>query len=60
VKIARAIRGKEAILLESVVRSHPLEFEILLKVLERRGLVPKAEVLGEIKQPGLHIDELNA
>lgn len=36
--------------LEEVVLAQAFEFEALLNVLERRGLVPKAEVLEEIRR----------
>jgi hypothetical protein len=36
--------------LEEVVLAQAFEFEALLNVLERRGLVPKAEVLEGIKR----------
>ncbi|HWT81017.1 MAG TPA: hypothetical protein VN648_19690 [Candidatus Methylomirabilis sp.] len=42
--------GKQAATLEDVVLAQAFEFEVLLNVLERRGLIAKAEVLEEIKR----------
>jgi hypothetical protein len=48
--MAKAMSEKQAVPLEEVVLAQAFEFEALLNVLERRGLVPKAEVLAEIKR----------
>ncbi len=48
--MTEAMSGKEAVPLEEVVLAHAFEFEALLNILERRGLVSKAEVLQEIKR----------
>ena len=48
--MAEAMDGKDAVPLEEVVLAQAFEFEALLNVLERRGLVPKTEVLEEIKR----------
>ncbi len=48
--MAKAISGKQTVSLEEVVVAQAFEFEALLNVLERRGLVPRAEVLEEIKR----------
>jgi hypothetical protein len=42
--------GNQAVPLEEVVLAQAFKFKALLNVLERRGLVPKAEILGEIKR----------
>jgi hypothetical protein len=47
--MAKAMDRKGAMPLEEVVLAQAFEFEALLNVPERRGLVPKAEVLAEIK-----------
>ena len=48
--MAKAMSGRQAVPLEEVVLAQAFEFEALLNVLERRGLVPKAEILEEIKR----------
>ncbi len=48
--MAKGISGKQRVSLEEVVVAQAFEFEALLNVLERRGLVPKAEVLAEISR----------
>jgi hypothetical protein len=48
--MAKAMNGNQAVPLEEVVLAQAFEFEALLNVLERRGLVPKAAVLEEIKR----------
>ncbi len=48
--MAKAMSGKQSVPLEEVVLAQAFEFEALLNVLERRGLVPRAEVLEEIKR----------
>ncbi len=41
---------KDAVPLEEVVLAQAFELEALMNVLERRGLVPRAEVMEEIKR----------
>jgi len=48
--MGKAMSGKQAVPLEEVVLAQAFEFEALLNILERRGLVPKAAVLEEIKR----------
>ncbi len=48
--MAKPMSGKEAVPLEEVVLAQAFEFEALLNVLERRGLITKAAVLEEIKR----------
>ncbi len=48
--MAKQMGGKHAVPLEEVVPAQAFEFEALLNVLERRGLIAKAEVLEEIKR----------
>ncbi len=48
--MAKPISGKQTVSLEEVVVAQAFEFEALLNVLDRRGLVPRAEVLEEIKR----------
>ncbi len=48
--MGKAAGWKDAVPLEEVVLAQAFEFEALLNVLERRGLVPRAEVLEEIKR----------
>ena len=48
--IASAMNGKETAPLEGALAPQPFEFEALLNVLERKGLLTKAEVLGEIRR----------
>ncbi len=48
--MAKPLSGKQTVSLEEVVVAQAFEFEALLNVLERRGLVPRAEVLEEIKR----------
>ncbi len=48
--MGKAAGRKDAVPLEEVVLAQAFEFEALLNVLERRGLVPRAEVLEEIKR----------
>ena len=46
--MAKAMSGKRAVPLEEVVLAEAFEFEALLNVLERRGLIMRGEVLEEI------------
>ncbi len=48
--MAKPMSGKQTVSLEEVVVAQAFEFEALLNVLERRGLVPRPEVLEEIKR----------
>ena len=48
--MAKALSGKQTVPLEEVVLAQAFEFEALLNILERRGLVPKAALLEEIKR----------
>ncbi len=48
--MAKVISGKQTVPLEEVVLAQGMEFEALLNVLERRGLVSKAEILEEINR----------
>ncbi len=48
--IANEIRGKETVSLEEAVVAQAFELEALMNVLERKGLITKAEVLEEIKR----------
>ncbi len=48
--MAKVMRGKETVPLEEVVLAQAFELEALMNVLERRGLIVKAEVLEEIKR----------
>jgi hypothetical protein len=45
--VAKSMSGKQAV---PLVLAQAFEFEALLNVLERRGLLTKAEVLDEIKR----------
>ncbi len=55
--MAKAMSGKQSVPLEEVVLAQAFEFEALLNVLERRGLVPRAEVLEEIKRLRARVPE---
>jgi len=48
--MAKAMSGKQAVPLEEVVLAQAFELEALMNVLERKGVITKAEVLGEIKR----------
>ncbi len=48
--MAKATGRKDAVPLEEVVLAQAFELEALMNFLERRGLIPKAEVLEEIKR----------
>ena len=46
---AKVLEGRQAVPLEEVVLAQAFQLEALMNVLERQGLVKKAEVLEEIK-----------
>jgi hypothetical protein len=48
--MAKAMSGKQAVPVEEVVLAQAFEFAALLNVVERQGLIAKAEVLEEIKR----------
>jgi len=48
--MAKAMSSKEAVPLEEVVLAQAFELEALMNVLERKGVIRKAEVLEEIKR----------
>ncbi len=48
--MAKATGQKDAVPLEEVVLAQAFEFEALLNVLERRGVLTRGEVLEEIKR----------
>ncbi len=48
--MAKATGRNEAVPLEEVVLAQAFELEALMNVLERRGIIAKAEVLEEIKR----------
>ncbi len=48
--MGKAAGRKDAVPLEEVVLAQAFELEALMNVLERRGLLAKAEVLEEIKR----------
>jgi hypothetical protein len=48
--VAKATGGRQAVPLEEVVLAQPFELEALLNVLERKGVIARAEVLEEIKR----------
>ena len=48
--MAKAIDPKNAVPLEEVVLAQSFELEALLNVLERKGVIARAEVLEEIKR----------
>ncbi len=47
--MAKAGGGKQAVSLEEVVLAQAFEFEALINVMERHGLITREEVLAEIK-----------
>ena len=47
--MAKALDGRQAVPLEEVVLAQAFQLEALMNVLERHGLLRKAEVLEEIK-----------
>ena len=48
--MAKVLGGRQTVPLEEVVLAQAFQLEALLNVLERQGVVRKAEVLEEIKQ----------
>ncbi len=50
VVMAEPMKPGGAVPLEDVVLAQAFEFEALLNVLERRGVIQRAEVLAEIKR----------
>ena len=48
--MAKVLGGEHAVPLEDVVLAQAFQLEALLNVLERHGLLRKAEVLEEIKR----------
>jgi hypothetical protein len=48
--MAKVLGGRQTVPLEEVVLAQAFQLEALLKVLEGRGVVWKAEVLAEIKR----------
>ena len=46
--MAEVLGGREAVPLEEVVLAQAFQLEALLNVLERQGVIRKAEVLAEI------------
>ncbi len=48
--MAKVTGGKQTVPLEDVVLAQAFQLEALLNVLERRGVVWKAEVLEELKR----------
>jgi hypothetical protein len=48
--MAKAMSSKEAVPLEEVVLAQAFEMQALLNVLERKGVIAKAEVLEEIRR----------
>ena len=48
--MAKAMSGKQAVPLEEVVLAQAFELEALMNVLERQGIIRKAEVLEELKR----------
>jgi len=50
--MAKVMNGKQTVPQEEVVLAQAFEFEALLNVLERRGLVTRSEVLEEIGRGG--------
>jgi hypothetical protein len=48
--MAKVLAGRQAVPLEEVVLAQAFQLEALLNVLERKGVIKKAEVLEEIKQ----------
>jgi len=47
--MAEILRGRQAVPLEDVVLAQAFQLEALMNVLEKHGLLKKAEVLEEIK-----------
>ena len=48
--MAKVLGGRQAVPLEDVVLAQAFQFEALLNVLERQGVIRKADVLDEIKR----------
>jgi hypothetical protein len=48
--MAKVMEGGQAVPLEDVVLAQAFQLEALMNVLERQGLLKKAEVLGELKR----------
>ncbi len=48
--MAKAESRKQVVSLEEVVLAQAMEFEALINVLERHGVIPREEVLAEIKR----------
>jgi hypothetical protein len=48
--MANVLGGRQTVPLEEVVLAQALQLEALMNVLERQGVIKKAEVLEEIKQ----------
>jgi hypothetical protein len=48
--MAKALDGRHAVPLEEVVLAQAFQLEALMNVLERQGMLKKAEVLEEIKR----------
>jgi hypothetical protein len=48
--MAKVLGGRQAVPLEEVVLAQVFQLEALLNVLERKGVITKAEVLEEIKR----------
>jgi hypothetical protein len=48
--MASVLRGRQTVPLEDVVLAQAFQLEAVLNVLERHGVIRKAEVLEEIKQ----------
>ncbi len=48
--MAKALDGRQVVPLEEVVLAHAYQLEALMNVLERHGLLKKAEVLAEVHQ----------
>jgi len=48
--MAEVLSGRQAVPLEDVVLAQAFQLEALLNVLERQGVIKKAEVLEEIRR----------
>jgi hypothetical protein len=48
--MAKVLGGRQAVPLEEVVLTQAFQLEALMNVLERQGVIKKAEVLEEIKR----------
>jgi hypothetical protein len=49
--MAKVLGGRQTVPLEEVVLAQAFQLEALLNVLEQKGVIKKAEVLGETNQP---------